>query len=62
MGSLFASPHREPVSPRRWEPEPLQIPLERPDESSQWQRDRQGERDERDRDLPGSHVVVIDLA
>jgi hypothetical protein len=44
-----------------WEPEPLYLPVEDPVEE-RYRRDRVHPHDERDEDLPGSHVIVLDLA
>ena len=49
-------------TPRRpqWEPEPLHLPAEMPEHDAgkgNTEQDSDGERD-----LPGSHVVVIDLS
>jgi hypothetical protein len=43
-----------------WEPEPLRVPV-----AERWDEDRRGRRiqsEDGDDDLPGSHVIVIDLA
>jgi len=42
-----------------WCPEPLQLPIEKPNDRSHEGSDRDGSTEE---DLPGSHVVVIELA
>ena len=41
-----------------WEPEPLELPIEPPD----IQRDRPETEGDESEDLPGSHVIVIDMA
>jgi hypothetical protein len=49
----------------QWEPEPLHLPVDDgPDDGHRrGNRNRTGGNDrERERDLPGSHVIVIDLA
>ena len=42
----------------RWEPEPLELPLEPPRQ----RRDRGDDDHDDTGDVPGSHVVVIDIA
>lgn len=50
---------RKPVRRREsWQPEPLELPIGRPSERRESGDDDRGELG----DLPGSHVVVIDLA
>jgi hypothetical protein len=44
---------------RPWCPEPLQLPVEKPNNQSHEGSDRDSSTEE---DLPGSHVVVIELA
>ena len=44
-------------APSSWEPEPLQLPLEAPRERNR----RSDDEIEPDEELPGSHVIVIDL-
>jgi hypothetical protein len=50
-------PQPPKVDPRAWEPEPLRVPAEPPP-----RKNRSLEETDDDLDLPGSHVVVIDLA
>lgn len=55
----FAMGVRQPDEKKHWEPQPLELPLREPQ-----RRRRHERRDDRDSadDLPGSHVIVIDLA
>lgn len=48
-----------PARPGEWEPEPLVLPIEEPNRSTN---DAPHRDESRDEDLPGSHVIVIDLA
>lgn len=58
MRGLHDTPGRELPE---WEPEPLHVPVpERVDEGCRGRRTRSD--DAADDDLPGSHVIVIDLA
>lgn len=59
IGGLHEIPGPEA---QEWEPEPLHLPVADLPPSGGAYRDRIHPRDERDDDLPGSHVIVIDLA
>lgn len=53
-------PRPPKVDPRAWEPEPLELPVEPParrNRGPQIDDDADG-----DRDLVGSHVIVIDVS
>ena len=58
---VFAMGARQPDSTKRWEPEPLELPIREPERRRRRQPERRDDRDSAD-DLPGSHVIVIDLA
>ena len=68
--SPMAAPNdKRPSPPSEWQPEPLRLPVQQPDRSSERsERSQPNEHDapckdsEGEDDRPGTHVIVIDIS